>query len=325
MKLAILLFSLLTFSLVSPAQKLILSVGNVTSLTIKTGTIFSADSLVLTPGADLTLSSNNIQVSPVAVNIAPHPSINRVYYLSSQILFTGTIQVYYQPSELNGNTESTLKYTDSATSSVWISDPSSTVNTSLHDVLSNASAHSFIGATASGPVIILPLSLISFTGNWDRNSVELQWVVDQNGESVNFNVESCSDGSSWKQIGQVNGQDNNGVDAYSLQDANPSSNMMYYRIKLLEASGQYSYSYIVKLQKADAGNDVRLLVNGNGVTVYFTGAQPTGIRLINTLGQILYSDKISLRQYDLNGLFPGAYFLQYELNGQWATRPFVVR
>src|SRR5437868_3487488 len=101
MRLPILLFIALAGALVGQAQSTVLSVGSTSALTIMSGTIFSADSLVLTPGANFTLSSNNIQVSPTAVNLVPAPSISRVYTLGSQVIFTGTIQLYYQPSELN--------------------------------------------------------------------------------------------------------------------------------------------------------------------------------------------------------------------------------
>src|SRR5882724_2307362 len=86
------------------AQHNVLSVGAANALTIKTSTIFSADSLVLTPGSDFTMSSNAILETPVPA-LVPGSSITRVYYLNNPIVFTGTVEIYYQLSELNGNTE----------------------------------------------------------------------------------------------------------------------------------------------------------------------------------------------------------------------------
>jgi hypothetical protein len=306
------------------AQKQVISVGNTRALTIRTGTVFSADSLVLIPGSDFTLSSNNIQVSPVAVALPAGPSINRVYYLGSPINFTGNIQLYYRPSELNGNLESTLEYTDSTTSVTWLPELSCTVNTGLHYVQFAATPRTFIGATASGPAIILPLSLLSFTGNWDQENPALKWTVFQTGEVVNFVIEGSSNGAAWINIGQIDGLDLNGTNTYGFNDNTPSGHIMYYRIRLSEPSGQYLYSHVLKLQKNDNNNDIRLVVTGNGVAVRFIGVLPTAIRLVNVAGMVLRSDRTSRQEYDVSGLTPGAYFLQYEMNGQWSVRKFVV-
>jgi hypothetical protein len=323
MKKAILSAALLAGALAVSAQKQVLSVGNTTSLTIKSGTVFSADSLVLTPGADFTLSSNTIQESATAVGFPPAPGIDRQYNFSSQITFTGTIQLYYQPSELNGNTESTLEYTDSASGVAWLPEPTSTVNTSLHYVQFVASAQPFVGATASGPVIDLPITLVSFTGNWNEVDPVLNWVVDQTDGSVTFQIESSTDGATWNTIATQSGLDNNALDNYQFGDPHPPAQNMYYRIELILPSGKSSYSNIVHLQKSGNGN-VILVTGSNSVTLRFSGTMPAGIRLINVSGQVLRTDMTSKQEYDINGLNAGVYFLQYELNGQWAVREFVI-
>jgi hypothetical protein len=324
-KFSILLLVIFSGSLHGKAQKAIFSVGSTSALTIKNGTVFGIDSLVLTPSADLTLSSNTFSVSPVPANVAPSPSINRVYSLAGPIGFTGTIQLYYQLSELNGNPESSLRYTDSASGGAWLAEASSTVNTTNHYVQYTVSSSSFIAATASHQgTSLLPITLVSFGGNWNGNAAALEWVEDQSDETVNFEVESSPDGISWKQIGQVAGTSSNGLFTYSFTDEAPPGNTPYYRIVILLASGQTIYSNIVALQKEGAAANTRLVVNGNSASVYFTGTQPTAIRLINVSGQVLTSNNTSLPEYNFNGLYAGAYFLQYQLNGRWFAREFVV-
>jgi hypothetical protein len=324
MKTNILFAVLLTSALAVSAQKQILSIGSTASLTIKAGTVFSEDSLVLTPGADFTLTSNTIEESAASANVTPATGINRVYTLANQVTFTGTLQIYYQPSDLNGDAENTLQYTDSATSVGWLAEPSSTVNTTSHFVQFVATGKSFAGATASGTPIILALSLISFTGSWNQPTPALQWIVDQTGEAVSFDVFSSSDGVNWNAIGEVNGQTENSINTYAFTDTHPPALIMYYRIKLSQMSGQSTWSNTIELKKAGNNNNVRLLVNNNAVSIIFSGAQPTSIRLINASGQVLRTNMTSQPEYDFSGLVPGAYFLQYELNGQWTVREFAV-
>jgi hypothetical protein len=324
MKKIILFSALLPGILAVSAQKQVLSIGNTSSLTIKAGTIFSADSLVLTPGADFTLSSNTIQESATPAGITPAPGINRMYNFGSQITFTGTIQLYYQPSELNGNPENTLEYTDSIAGFGWVAESTSTVNTSLHYVQFAATAQPIIASTASGPAMNLAISLVSFTGNWNQQYPTLHWVVDQTGGTVSFNIESSTDDAAWNTIGTVNGLDNNALDNYQFSDDNPPAQNMYYRIGLIQPSGQLSYSNTVNLQKGGNNNTLILFAGNHAVSVRFSGTLPGGIRLINVSGQVLRTDMTSRQEYDLYGLRAGAYFLQYEVNGQWGVREFVI-
>ncbi|HLZ85754.1 MAG TPA: hypothetical protein VKQ52_00885, partial [Puia sp.] len=216
------ILSILLFSggwLFTQAQTIVLSAGSTKTLTIKSGTVFSADSLVLTPSADVTLSGNTLTESPTPLAIAPNPSIKRVYTFSAQLVYSGTVQVYYNPAtELNGNTEANLEYTDSAVGGAWLPSATSTVNTSLHYVQQSLSAHSFIGVTAAGKATTLPLSLISFTGSWQGNSVPLRWVVEQTSEPVNFTVYSSTDASAWQVAGMVSGVPAAGTYTYDYTD-----------------------------------------------------------------------------------------------------------
>jgi hypothetical protein len=315
----------LIVSLALRAQTTVLSAGGASSLTIKSGTIFSADSLVLTPGSDFTLSSNNIQVSHTAVNLAPSPGINRAYYFGSQVNYTGTIQLYYQPSELNGNPESALKYTDSATGSFWLAAASSTVNTATHFVQYSASARNFIAATASHQGAVLPLVLLSFTGSWQGNSIPLQWVVEQIGEPLNFIAYSSTDAATWQPAGTVSGVPSAGVYTYYFTDVRPAGNPMFYKIALEHPSGETTYSGIVAVHKPGGNENVLRLVTGNNSAhACFDGTTPSAIRVVNSIGQVLYTDKTSRPRYDISGLSTGIYFLQYESGGQWTAREFLI-
>src|ERR1700733_14543351 len=90
-----------TCSFTTWAQHNVFSAGSTETLTITSGTIFSADSLVLIPSGNFTIASTTLLETPVAVPGLPNNSITRVYYLNKLITFTGTVQIYYKLSELN--------------------------------------------------------------------------------------------------------------------------------------------------------------------------------------------------------------------------------
>jgi hypothetical protein len=301
----------------------IFSVGSSSALTIKNGTIFDANGLVLTPGSDFTLSSNNVAKSSTAVTVSPAPGINRVYTWGSQITFTGTIQLYYQLSELNGNPESALQYTDSAIGGTWLASASSSVNTTSHYVQQSATARNFIGATASHQGTVLALSLISFTGAWDGDQAGLAWVINQSNEVADFTVDRSMDGITWTTIGAVNGQPGDGLKSYNFSDANPPAGTVLYRLELHRSSGQTFYSSIVKLQRGDDSR-IRLVTQAKSVIVYFDGVQPAAVRVVNAGGVLMRVDMTSRPRYEFSGLAAGIYYLQYEGNGQTGVRSFLI-
>ncbi len=307
------------------AQHNVFSVGSTRTLTIKSGTVFSADSLVLTPASDFSIVSNAVLETPVPSPGYPNGTIQRVYYLNSPLTFTGNMQIYYQLSELNGNTESQLAYSDSTVGSWWLISNTGFVNTASHFVQYPASAHSFIAATAAQIGDVLLLKLISFTGQWDGDHVRLDWIVDQNEDSKDFTVETSYDQQSWKTLNIIPGSLIAGEYRYSMNDYDAAFVTKLYRIKITELSGEISYSPVIKINKGSGANNMYITAKNGGATIYFTGMQPKAVRVFNAGGQMIWTTNTSQSRYDLNNLLPGAYFVQYELNGMRGARQFIVK
>jgi hypothetical protein len=270
------------------------------------------------------MASNTILETPVPVPGVPTNSINRVYYLNSPVTFTGLIQIYYQLSELNGNIEAALKYEDSTTGSAWLLFGSSIVNTASHFVQRPLSVRMFNAATASQSGILLFLKMLSFTGFWDGDHVALTWIAEQNDGSKSFTIESSPDEKNWQELGVVPASLMEGQYRYGFNDYNSEFTTRLYRIKMTELSGQISYSSILKITKSGPANNLYVVGKNNGATIYFTGKPPQAVRVVNSLGQISWRDNSSHNQYQVDGLLPGIYFVQYELNGGVGVKEFMV-
>lgn len=319
----VLLFALGIACSIAAGAQVIFSVGSSSALTVKSGTIFSADSLVLTPSADWTMSSNNMQISHTAVNLSPAPGINRVYSIASQINFTGTIQLYYQPSELNGNPEGALQYTDTAVGSFWLASASSSVNTTSHYVQQTAVARNIIGATASHQGTVLALSLTAFSGAWQGDAASLSWMIDQAGEIADFTIQRSQNGTQWRDVGQVAGESGDGIKTYDFVDGSAPAGVVLYRLLVHRTSGQAFYSTIVKLQRT-ADDGLRLIAQGHSVIAYFTGDEPEAVRIFNAAGALVRADATGRWRYEFDGLMSGVYYLQYQVNGQPQVKGFVI-
>src|ERR1700690_2913636 len=107
------LFTLFLYAAIGTCSKLhaqILKVTTGSDLTILGGTVFSADSLIITPSADYTFSNTNLDKASTVIHTMPYNYIARVYQFSGVTNpFSGSVQISYMDgAELNGIPESGL-------------------------------------------------------------------------------------------------------------------------------------------------------------------------------------------------------------------------
>jgi hypothetical protein len=97
----------------------------------------------------------------------------------------------------------------------------------------------------------LPLTLISFSGKNNGVTKLLQWVTSNEVNLKEFVVERGNDISNFKSIGTVNAKGfvNN---TYDFTDTYNNEGVVYYRLRLVDNDGKFSYSNIISLlNKAD--------------------------------------------------------------------------
>ncbi len=94
--------------------------------------------------------------------------------------------------------------------------------------------------TAGGP---LPISLFSFNANKNTSTVSLNWKTSSEVNSNRFEVETSTDGTSWKTIGNVAAA---GVSIsernYDFIHHNPLNGVNYYRLKQIDNGESFKYS-----------------------------------------------------------------------------------
>ena len=99
---------------------------------------------------------------------------------------------------------------------------------------------------------LLPLKLLSFKGSNSNSSTVLNWVTTNEYNAAAFIVERSSDGINYSQIGKIAAINNEYTEqSYRfLDDKLTADFIFYYRLKMMDNSGSYSYSSVVKLNKA---------------------------------------------------------------------------
>ena len=107
----------------------------------------------------------------------------------------------------------------------------------------------------------LPVSLLDFTGALQNKSVLLKWKIATEKNLTKFVIERSADGN---RFFPINNETAAGASAYtrnySTIDAQPLQGINFYRLKLVDADGKFTYSNIVAV-KISSNNKLQIFPN----------------------------------------------------------------
>lgn len=100
--------------------------------------------------------------------------------------------------------------------------------------------------------MILPLKLLSFTGLKTDMGNSLKWKTANEVNTLRFDIERSTNGGGFEKIGE---QAAGGSTDYGFIDLDVVAGEKYfYRLKIIDRDGQFTYSGVLALNKATAGN-----------------------------------------------------------------------
>jgi hypothetical protein len=289
-------------------------------LTVKAGTVFYDQGLVLTPSSDLQFANDTITVSSTpVVDPSGDASIARVINISPAITFSGTAGLKYKASELNGNSENTLAlaFTNGTTGNNFTTISSFDSTTGSYYVYSSGLSNITMGrVTANDNDITLPIVISNLTAKALANcAITLNWNSDKT-DASNFNVERSADGRTWNQQGgavTMAGRD------FSWIDAKPLSGVNIYRLIMQSTGEQPVYSSSVQANSnCDAEATVSVYPNpaSDHLTAKISGtiAGTARLTVYDFNGKVL--ETIDVKQTEVNipltKIASGSYILQYK-------------
>jgi len=135
----------------------------------------------------------------------------------------------------------------------------------------------------------LPIELVLFEAENERDYVQTNWETASEINNDFFTVEHSEDTQNWKEVGVVAGAGNSTeTHNYSLKDLNPYSGISYYRLKQTDLDGTESYSEIRSVSRGIGSNsDIHLYPNPTRdyVTVIGNYSEISEFRLYDVLGK----------------------------------------
>jgi hypothetical protein len=177
--------------------------------------------------------------------------------------------------------------------------------------------------TAANCLTILPVKIISFTASPDGNGVLLNWHVSDEINVSHYEIQGSADGQNFQTIANVAALSQ---DSYHfLYNGAAAAGLQYYRLKMVDADGKFSYSIIVKIENKST-NRFQITNNPVANVLSITGLKNTGeIRIMDLAGKIMLKKPVSSQALSVNAtaMHPGLYMLQYADGNTLETLKFL--
>jgi hypothetical protein len=175
------------------------------------------------------------------------------------------------------------------------------------NLLNNMKLYNIFTGTASS-IIVLPVKLISFSGILKNKTVQLAWKAEGMESATSFEVQRSADSRDFTAIGNVKAGTLS-LTTYGFNDNVPLAGKSYYRLRIINIDGSFTYSSIVMIKSSSeiaitvspnpAQDFIKLNASAAGVVI----ADATGKPVIN-IANIRAGDAINISQ-----LKPGIYFV----------------
>ena len=172
---------------------------------------------------------------------------------------------------------------------------------------------------------VVPVKMVSFKATVVNNNALVKWITETELNNDHYEIERSNDGVHFTARGRVNGNGTSSVShTYEFTDQlNAAAAIVYYRLKLVDADGRFSYSSIVALRTNGSASIGNVSVYPNpfisNIKVALTSKETAiaGFRILSFEGKEILNRNMSVQQGDniivLNdvGILPkGLYVLE---------------
>lgn len=178
----------------------------------------------------------------------------------------------------------------------------------------------------------LPVELISFKASLNLNqTVLLQWTTSREDNTKYFGVERSADNKHFSEITRVDALNSGRYTAtYQTTDAHPASGINYYRLRMVDADGKFTYSPTATIRVTKSKAPV-VYPNPVAGTVYV--AQGTDavkiVRIFNETGQLIKTISNSQLQniisVPVGALSNGLYYIEIKTDNETYREKLVVK
>ena len=163
-------------------------------------------------------------------------------------------------------------------------------------------------------VQVLPVTLEYFNAQPKANSSLLTWATSGGQNNKGFGIERSADANIWNSLGTVESKSagGNSNSVYSFTDVHVNNGVNYYRLKMIDINGDFSYSKVVKVEFVNGRMKVSIYPNPTSSSFYIDGIEDgSQLRIFDGVGKLILSKEAINNHHmvNLEGLANGSYFM----------------
>lgn len=186
----------------------------------------------------------------------------------------------------------------------------------------------FRGVALTPEMTPLSIRLTGFNAVQKGHKVLLTWKVEKNQNISGFELQKSADGKTFIRAGIVRPTWKNEL-SFSFSDENPFSGNNFYRLKMIENSGNLSYSSVYMVSFS---SPLRLTISPNpaknnlvlNLDRSFSGGT---VSLIYSNGKPIFEMETDTQErvfsLDISKLAPGTYFLEFKQGAEKTVKAFI--
>ncbi len=183
---------------------------------------------------------------------------------------------------------------------------------------------------------VLPVTMLEFNGYLQQQDVKLQWKTINEQNLAYYEVQRGKDGRNFNTIGTQAAANASGTQFYTYTDqgiAGTINGIVYYRLKQVDISGQYSFTKIVPVLIGTAKNKSVLFPNPvadkSRLALKGTKDMNVNARLVDMSGKTLQQWKWKMQgegqtvELDISNIASGNYMLEINKEGTTEVIPLI--
>jgi len=196
-------------------------------------------------------------------------------------------------------------------------------------ITANASSNS-ISILENQLPLPLPLSLSNFEASIKDNQVELSWETTIELNSSYFNIERSLDAHKFTTIGTKNAENNPNGHTYDYLDEYPQKGLNFYRLKIVDLDGKYTYGPVIQVQLNDEQKTIILFPNPANSYVVIQHPVNTGeakLEILDMVGRLIRMIEVKKGTLQtiitLSNLSRGSYQIVWIDNGKVLSQTLI--
>ena len=183
--------------------------------------------------------------------------------------------------------------------------------------------------------VILNVSLRAFDGQAVQTNADLSWSIAQGSNIAYFEIEKSADGINFTKAGKLSAGNTVTTTKYHFNDPEKLTGLSYYRLKMVDHGGLFSYSPIITLTNKKIDFEIRSVTNP--VTDYLVLdltvplQSKVNIQLLDIFGHLIYQQQSDVKKgwnkikLDLTHQLPGGVYVLAVINNNHTLNKRIIR